>query len=208
MNPGATVTVSRMSGCGEQVQAFPLPVGLVISAVGDAQVDIADAAGQIIIAPIGYDQFAAGFQDACHFLNRRHRVGDVVKHVAGDHHIEGFVGPRQGIRIPDAKFGALRELLLRNCEHFRHRVNSRQNRLRILPGDPGKQFTGAAAELRQAYLCNPHHTDGVKEAIEQALGQTPDEGKRRMRAMRRQLRTHDVQTWARDYLSELRSVSP
>ena len=31
------------------------------------------------------------------------------------------------------------------------------------------EFTGAAAELRQAYLANPHHLEGVKDAIEAAL---------------------------------------
>ena len=33
------------------------------------------------------------------------------------------------------------------------------------------EFTGAAAELRQAYLANPHHLEGVKDAIEEALNQ-------------------------------------
>ncbi|MBI3226747.1 MAG: trehalose-6-phosphate synthase [Mycolicibacterium cosmeticum] len=65
------------------------------------------------------------------------------------------------------------------------------------------EFTGAAAELRQAYLCNPHHTDGVKLAIEQALDQSADEGKRRMRAMRRQVLAHDVDRWARSFLDAL-----
>lgn len=66
------------------------------------------------------------------------------------------------------------------------------------------EFTGAAAELRQAYLCNPHHTDGgVKEAIEHALTQSPEEGKRRMRAMRRQVLAHDVDRWARSFLDAL-----
>jgi trehalose 6-phosphate synthase len=65
------------------------------------------------------------------------------------------------------------------------------------------EFTGAAAELRQAYLCNPHHTDGVKEAIEQALTQTPEEGRRRMRALRRQVLAHDVDRWARSFLDAL-----
>lgn len=35
------------------------------------------------------------------------------------------------------------------------------------------EFTGAAAELRQAYLVNPHDIDGVKDGIESALNQTP-----------------------------------
>jgi len=65
------------------------------------------------------------------------------------------------------------------------------------------EFTGAAAELRQAYLANPHHLEGVKDAIEAALNQTPDEGRRRMRALRRQVLVHDVDLWARSFLESL-----
>lgn len=65
------------------------------------------------------------------------------------------------------------------------------------------EFTGAAAELRQAYLCNPHHTDGVRDAIEQALNQTVEDGRRRMRALRRQVLAHDVDRWARSFLDAL-----
>jgi len=68
------------------------------------------------------------------------------------------------------------------------------------------EFTGAAAELRQAYLANPHHLDGVKEAIEEALNQTPEEGRRRMRALRRQVLAHDVDRWARSFLDALAST--
>jgi trehalose 6-phosphate synthase len=65
------------------------------------------------------------------------------------------------------------------------------------------EFTGAAAELRQAYLTNPHHLEGVKDAIEAALNQTPEEGRRRMRALRRQVLVHDVDLWARSFLEAL-----
>ncbi|HYO04769.1 MAG TPA: trehalose-6-phosphate synthase [Mycobacterium sp.] len=65
------------------------------------------------------------------------------------------------------------------------------------------EFTGAAAELRQAYLTNPHHLDGVKDSIEAALTQAPDEGRRRMRALRRQVLSHDVDRWARSFLDAL-----
>jgi len=65
------------------------------------------------------------------------------------------------------------------------------------------EFTGAAAELRQAYLTNPHDLDGVKDAIEAALNQSPEEGRRRMRAMRRQVLAHDVDRWARSFLEAL-----
>jgi len=68
------------------------------------------------------------------------------------------------------------------------------------------EFTGAAAELRQAYLTNPHHLEGVKDAIEAALNQTPEEGRRRMRALRRQVLVHDVDRWARSFLDALAST--
>ena len=68
------------------------------------------------------------------------------------------------------------------------------------------EFTGAAAELRQAYLTNPHDLEGVKDAIEAALNQTPEEGRRRMRALRRQVLAHDVDRWARSFLDALAST--
>jgi trehalose 6-phosphate synthase len=65
------------------------------------------------------------------------------------------------------------------------------------------EFTGAAAELRQAYLTNPHDLEGLKDTIEAALDQTPEEGRRRMRALRRQVLVHDVDRWARSFLDAL-----
>jgi trehalose 6-phosphate synthase len=70
------------------------------------------------------------------------------------------------------------------------------------------EFTGAAAELRQAYLTNPHDLDGVKDVIEAALNQDPAEGRRRMRALRRQVLTHDVDRWARSFLDALAGKGP
>ncbi|MBU8823686.1 alpha,alpha-trehalose-phosphate synthase (UDP-forming) [Mycolicibacterium goodii] len=68
------------------------------------------------------------------------------------------------------------------------------------------EFTGAAAELRQAYLVNPHDLEGVKDKIEAAVNQNPEEGKRRMRALRRQVLAHDVDRWARSFLDALASA--
>jgi trehalose 6-phosphate synthase len=70
------------------------------------------------------------------------------------------------------------------------------------------EFTGAAAELKQAYLVNPHDLEGVKDAIEAALNQTVEEGRRRMRALRRQVLTHDVDRWARSFLEALAEAHP
>ncbi|WP_072687009.1 alpha,alpha-trehalose-phosphate synthase (UDP-forming) [Rhodococcus marinonascens] len=65
------------------------------------------------------------------------------------------------------------------------------------------EFTGAAAELRQSFLCNPHDLDSVKDALEQALEQPREDGRRRMRALRRQVLTHDVDRWAKSFLDAL-----
>ena len=65
------------------------------------------------------------------------------------------------------------------------------------------EFTGAAYELRRAYLTNPHDLEGVKDAIEAAMNQTPEEGRHRMRALRRQVLAHDVDRWARSFLHAL-----
>jgi trehalose 6-phosphate synthase len=65
------------------------------------------------------------------------------------------------------------------------------------------EFAGAAGELRQAYLCNPHDLQGVKDALLRAVNADPNEASRRMRAMRRYLRAHDVRHWASSFLSAL-----
>lgn len=65
------------------------------------------------------------------------------------------------------------------------------------------EFTGAAAELRQAFLCNPHDLDDVKDKMEAALEQKREDGRRHMRALRRQVLAHDVERWARSFLDAL-----
>jgi trehalose 6-phosphate synthase len=65
------------------------------------------------------------------------------------------------------------------------------------------EFTGAAAELGEAYLINPHDLDGMKETLVRAVNATPAENRARMRAMRRHVRAHDVRAWARSYLRAL-----
>ncbi len=68
------------------------------------------------------------------------------------------------------------------------------------------EFTGAAAELTAAYQANPYDMEGVKNAIEAAVNQTRDEGRARMRALRRQVLTHDVEKWAKSFLDTLRDT--
>lgn len=65
------------------------------------------------------------------------------------------------------------------------------------------EFAGAATELTSAFLVNPHDLDGVKQALRTAIELDPAEGRRRMRALRRQVLTHDVDRWARSFLTAL-----
>ncbi|GGK76768.1 alpha,alpha-trehalose-phosphate synthase (UDP-forming) [Ornithinimicrobium pekingense] len=69
------------------------------------------------------------------------------------------------------------------------------------------EFTGAAEEMRAAYLCNPHDITGLKETILRAIRDTHEEKRRRMRSLRRQVRTYDVQAWADSFLRAL-EVAP
>jgi trehalose 6-phosphate synthase len=70
------------------------------------------------------------------------------------------------------------------------------------------EFAGAAAELTSAFLVNPHDLDGIKNAIEAAITVEPGEERRRMRALRRQVMTHDVQRWAKGFLAALGGQEP
>ena len=77
-------------------------------------------------------------------------------------------------------------------------------------GDDGgvlvlSEFAGAAAELRQALLVNPHDIDGVKKQLLRALRMEPDEGAKRMRAMRRHIAKHDLDHWANSFFESLKA---
>jgi len=65
------------------------------------------------------------------------------------------------------------------------------------------EFAGAAAELTAALLVNPHDTDGVKNALHRALTMDREEALRRMRSLRRQVMTYDVERWAQSFLGML-----
>src|SRR3954452_19825924 len=67
------------------------------------------------------------------------------------------------------------------------------------------EFAGAAAELKQAYLVNPHDIAGVKNQLVRALRQDPGEGRKRMRALRRFLFKHDLEHWATSFFDALRA---
>ena len=69
------------------------------------------------------------------------------------------------------------------------------------------EFTGAAAELRQSFQCNPHDLEDVKDKIQAAIEVPREDGRKRMRALRRQVLTHDVDRWARSFLDTLANTN-
>ena len=78
------------------------------------------------------------------------------------------------------------------------------------PENPGmlvlSLLAGAADELKQALLVNPHDLDGVADAIATAANMPLAERIERWRAMMEHLRTHDIHRWRRDYLLALEGV--
>ena len=70
------------------------------------------------------------------------------------------------------------------------------------------EFAGAADELRQAYLVNPHDINGMKDAFLEAIHAAPKERARRMKAMRKTVSEHTVADWADSFLEALAEVRP
>ncbi len=63
------------------------------------------------------------------------------------------------------------------------------------------EFAGAAAQLqRGAFLVNPYDTEGVADALEQALRLSPREQRARMRRMRHAVADYDIYRWVDKFL--------
>lgn len=65
------------------------------------------------------------------------------------------------------------------------------------------EFAGAARELKQAWLVNPYDINDMKLAILEASQSSEKEKRRRMRTLRRQVFTHDINRWAAAFLKDL-----
>ena len=65
------------------------------------------------------------------------------------------------------------------------------------------EFAGAADELVDALLVNPYDVDGVADALHEALTMPGAERRRRMRALRAQVMSHDVHLWADRFITTL-----
>lgn len=75
------------------------------------------------------------------------------------------------------------------------------------PADPGvlvlSQFAGAAHELTDALIVNPHDVDDVSNALARALTMPIEERRDRHGRMMAQLEAHPVSAWARSFLRDL-----
>lgn len=75
------------------------------------------------------------------------------------------------------------------------------------PLDPGvlivSQFAGAAAELSQALIVNPHDIEEVADALATALNMSVQERRDRHAAMMQVLRANPIEAWSRAFLGDL-----
>ena len=70
------------------------------------------------------------------------------------------------------------------------------------------EFAGAADELKQAFMVNPYDINGMKATILEAAGTDRRALSRRMKAMRRTVKDHDVADWAAQFMDRLGRVRP
>ncbi len=68
------------------------------------------------------------------------------------------------------------------------------------------EFAGAADELGSSIRINPHDIGGLKDAIMRAIHMSGAEQGRRMRALGKRVRDHDVRDWSRLFLDALRTA--
>jgi trehalose 6-phosphate synthase len=78
------------------------------------------------------------------------------------------------------------------------------------PADPGvlvlSRFAGAAEQLHEALLVNPHDTGRTAETIQRALQMPLAERQQRHAALLDRIRTQDVHWWREAFLAALRET--
>ena len=70
------------------------------------------------------------------------------------------------------------------------------------------EFAGAAEEMGEAFLVNPHDEESTAAAVESALALSPDERRGRMEALRNRVRRNNVFAWSSRFLEILRQATP
>ncbi|MFI5305104.1 MAG: trehalose-6-phosphate synthase [Nitrospiria bacterium] len=68
-------------------------------------------------------------------------------------------------------------------------------------------FTGAARELKDAYIINPYDTQNTADTIYRAISCKQEENKERMTRLRYTISNYNVYTWAAQFLTEVHQIS-
>ncbi len=68
------------------------------------------------------------------------------------------------------------------------------------------EMAGAACELSEALVVNPHDKTGIVEAIARALTMPPEEQKRRNQSMLKRVARYTVERWATDFVQRLADI--
>ncbi|MCY1016631.1 bifunctional alpha,alpha-trehalose-phosphate synthase (UDP-forming)/trehalose-phosphatase [Pyxidicoccus sp. MSG2] len=68
------------------------------------------------------------------------------------------------------------------------------------------EFAGAAAEMDSALIVNAFDVEAMADTIEEALELGEDERRKRMRALREGVKSHDVHWWTGSFLNRLQSL--
>ena len=147
-----------------------------------------------------------------HYVTMREEIERTVGHINGDY--GGIGGPAVHYlhqSMPKEELAALyRAADVMAVTPYRDGMNLVAKEYVAARGDLGgalvlSEFAGAAAELRHAFLVNPHDITGVKAALRDALAISPAAAARRMRAMRRTVRKYDLDHWAESFFAALGS---
>jgi alpha,alpha-trehalose-phosphate synthase [UDP-forming] len=70
------------------------------------------------------------------------------------------------------------------------------------------EFTGAAEQLRDAFIVNPYDIEGLKRTLAAVVSSSPEELSRRMQALRANVFEDDVDRWVRTFLATLEGHVP
>lgn len=138
------------AGALEQLQALTRSIRLEVRGIEMPQIPVAEAARQIIIAPIGNHETSAAPQHARHLSKTHCRLPNVVEHAARNHRVKALFVEGQTFSLPLAKLDRRRQPAASDCQHLRHGINAGQLRLRTSPGKLLKQRAGAAAHVEHA----------------------------------------------------------
>ncbi len=145
-----------------------------------------------------------------HYRDERRRIEELVGEINGEFSSLGFPAVhylRQSLPLEDliALYQAGDVMLVTPLRDGMNLVAKEYAASRI--DEQGvlvlSEFAGAADELTDAVLVNPHDHEAVRRSILEAVDMRPKDARERMIAIREQVAGSDVRHWASGFLAEL-----